>query len=492
MIRQEREKMLQDKREKNRMEQKQEQQDKTQQNKTKSGAVDMTTGSTTGHILGFALPMLVGYLFQQFYSMVDTVIVGKFVGVLALAGVGSTSAINFMIIGFCTGICAGFSIPIAQCFGARDYPQMRRFIANSMWISAGFAAVITVLVCLLTGGILTAMNTQSDIYDYAYDYIFIVFAGIPATILYNLSSSIIRSFGDSRTPVYFLLFSSVLNIILDLVTIIYFGMGVRGAAYATVISQLIAGILCTIYMYSRFPFIRGTGEERRPDLHCIRQLVYMGVPMGLQYTITAIGSVILQTAVNGLGYMAVAAVAAGSKIRLFFATPYDSLGGTMATFAGQNVGARKMDRVEDGIKKATLLGFGYSLFGLLVMILFGRPLTLLFIDGTETEIIRMSQFFLIVDASFGLLLTCVNVFRFCMQGMGFSGLAILAGIMEMIGRSAVAFIFVPVFGFRAACFASPAAWLFADFFLIPACFWCVRRLRVQFGEYESRRKKRAV
>ena len=462
------------------------------QNKAQRGAVDMTTGSVTGHILGFALPMLAGYLFQQFYSMVDTIIVGKFVGVLALAGVGSTSAINFMIIGFCTGICAGFSIPVAQRFGARDYSQMRRFIANSMWLSAGFAASLTVIVCLLTGAILTAMNTQSDIYRYAYDYIFIVFAGIPATILYNLSSSIIRAFGDSRTPVYFLLFSSVLNIILDLVTIIHFGMGVRGAAYATVASQLIAGILCTAYMYRRFPFIRGTKAESRPSLSCIRQLVCMGVPMGLQYTITAIGSVILQTAVNGLGYMAVAAVAAGSKIRMFFATPYDSLGGTMATFAGQNVGARKLERVEEGIKKASLLGFGYSLFGLLVMIFFGQQLAMLFVDGTEAEIIRMAHFFLIVDACFGVLLTCVNVFRFCMQGMGFSGLAILAGIMEMIGRSAVAFILVPIFGFRAACFASPAAWLFADFFLIPACFWCIRRLRVQFGAYENRKKRAAI
>ena len=455
-----------------------------------SGAVDMTSGPTLRHIIGFALPMLVGYLFQQFYSMVDTIIVGKFVGVLALAGVGSTSAINFMIIGFCTGICAGFSIPIAQCFGAQDYPQLRRFVANSMWLSAGFAAVVTTVVCLLTGGILHAMNTQSDIYPYAYDYIFIVFAGIPATILYNLSSSIIRSFGDSKTPVYFLLFSSALNIVLDLVTIIHFGMGVKGAAYATVFSQLLAGILCTIYMYRRFSFIRASREERRLDRRCLKQLVYMGVPMGLQYTITAIGSVILQTAVNGLGYMAVAAVAAGSRIRMFFATPYDSLGGTMATFAGQNVGARKMDRVEDGLKKAALLGFCYSIFGLFVMLFFGRQLAMLFVDGTETEIIGMAHFFLIVDASFGILLTCVNVFRFCMQGMGFSGLAILAGIMEMIGRSAVAFLLVPLFGFRAACFASPAAWLFADFFLIPACLHCIKKLRVQFGEYEGRKTGR--
>lgn len=453
---------------------------------SKRGAVDMTEGSATKHIIAFAIPMLIGYLFQQFYSMVDTIIVGKFVGVLALAGVGSTGAINFMIIGFCTGICAGFSIPISQCFGAKDYTGMRRYIANSVWLSAAFAVVITVLVCIFTGDILRLMNTQPDIYQYAYDYIFIVFAGIPATILYNLASSIIRSFGDSKTPVYFLLLSSALNIVLDLVTIIYFNMGAAGAAYATVFSQLVSGICCVIYMYRHFDIIHCSREEARIDKKCVRQLLFMGVPMGLQYTITAIGSVILQTAVNGLGYMAVAAVTAGSKIRMFFSTPYDSLGGTMATFAGQNVGARRMDRVEEGVKKAALIGCVYSVFALAVMAVFGRPLALLFVDAGETEILDMAKFFLIADASFGILLTCVNVFRFCMQGMGYSGLAILAGIMEMIGRSAVAFLLVPIFGYKAACFASPAAWLFADIFLIPACMWCIRQLRIQFGELHEK------
>lgn len=445
--------------------------------KSSGKANDMTEGSVTRHIISFALPMLLGYLFQQFYSMVDTIIVGKYVGVLALAGVGSTGAVNFMVIGFCTGICAGFCIPVSQCFGARDYSKMRRYIANSIWVSAAFALVLTLGVCAFTGSILHLMNTQDDIYSYAYTYIFIVFAGIPATILYNLASSIIRALGDSKTPVYFLLLSSGLNIILDLVSIAVLGMGVEGAAFATVFSQLVSGVLCAVYMYRHFDIVRCSKEEMAFNLGCIRRLLTMGLPMGLQYTITAVGSVILQTAVNGLGYMAVAAVTAGSKIRLFFDTPYDALGGTMATFAGQNVGAAKPDRVREGVVKAMLIGFAYSAVGIVIMIAAGRFLCGFFVDASETEIISMAKYFLIADASFGFFLTMVNVYRFAMQGMGFSGFAVLAGIMEMIGRSVVAFVFIPVFGFRAACYASPVAWIFADIFLVPACFGCIKRIK---------------
>ncbi len=443
----------------------------------KSAVVDMTEGPVTGHIISFALPMLLGYLFQQFYSMVDTIIVGKYIGVLALAGVGSTGALNFMVIGFCTGICAGFCIPVSQCFGARDMHKMRKFMANAIWVSAVIAAVLTAGVCAFTGRILHLMNTQDDIYDYAYIYIFIVFAGIPATILYNLVSSIIRSFGDSKTPVFFLLLSSGLNIVLDLVSILVLGMGVEGPAIATVVSQLISGVLCSIYMYKHFDIVHCSKAELEPDAGCIRRLLMMGLPMGLQYSITAIGSVILQTAVNGLGYMAVAAVTAGSKIRLFFYTPYDSLGGTMATFSGQNVGAGRLDRVKDGVLKATGLGFAYSIVGIVLMLALGNLLCGFFVDSGETEIIAMAKYFLVADAAFGFFLTIVNVFRFAMQGMGFSGFAVLAGIMEMIGRSAVAFVLVPIFGYAAACYASPVAWIFADIFLIPACFWCIRRLK---------------
>ena len=420
--------------------------------------LDMTKGRPVPLMLRFMLPLLLGNIFQQLYNMADTIIVGRYVGSDALAAVGSTGTIMFLITGFAQGITAGFSVVTAQCFGAGDHVKMRKYIANAAWISAAFAVVLTVMVCALTGRILHIMDTQPDIYDFAYDYIFIVFAGIPATILYNLASSIIRSLGDSKTPVYFLLLSSAVNIVLDLVTIAVFGMGVEGAAYATVFSQLVSGVLCTIYMYKRFDIIHFSGSEVSVDGKCIKRLVFMGVPMGLQYTITAIGSVILQTAVNGLGYMAVAAVTAGSKIRLFFCTPYDALGGTMATFAGQNAGAMKPERVKEGVIKATVIGFIYSAAGIVLMLILGDLLCGLFVDGDETVIISMAKYFLIVDACFGFFLTMVNVYRFAMQGMGYSGFAMIAGILEMIGRSAVAFVLVPVMGFTAACYF-PAATL---------------------------------
>lgn len=440
-------------------------------------AVDMTEGSTFIHIISFALPMFLGYLFQQFYSMVDTIIVGKFLGVHALAGVGSTGAISFMIIGFCTGICSGFSIPVAQAFGAGNRHSLRKYFAMSIWLTLFFSVFLTFFVCLFTADILRAMNTQQDIFRFAYDYIFIVFAGIPATLLYNLSSSVIRSLGDSKTPVYFLLLSSLLNIVLDLYTIAVLKMGVEGAALATVFSQLVSGILCTAYMFKRFEIIRIGRRDMTLSIGHMKRLILMGLPMGLQYTITAVGNVILQASVNGLGYAAVAATTAGSKIRLFFCTPYDALGGTMATFSGQNVGAKKPDRVKKGLREATLLGFGYSVIGLALMFIFGNSLCLMFLDPGETEIIEMAEFFLIADAAFGFFLTVVNTYRFSIQGMGYSGLAMLAGIMEMIGRSAVAFLAVPVFGFYAACFAAPLAWVLADMFLIPASASCIKKLR---------------
>ncbi len=278
---------------------------------------DMTTGSPMKLILGFATPLLFGFLFQQFYSVVDTIIVGQFLGLEALAGVGSTGSVNFMIIGFCMGVCNGFAIPVAHKFGARDYSSMRQFIANSMWLSGIFSIVMTAAVVLLCRNILTWMNTPEDIFEYAFVYIVIIFWGIPASYLYNLLSGIIRSMGDSRTPLMFLLLSSVLNIGLDLLCILVFNMGIAGAAIATVVSQLISGVLCLFYMKKKFEILEISKEEWKVNFSHMKVLCSMGVPMGLQYSITAIGGVILQTSVNSLGSVAVASVTAASRVSLF-------------------------------------------------------------------------------------------------------------------------------------------------------------------------------
>ena len=441
-----------------------------------SSAKDMTVGSPMKLILGFAVPLLFGFLFQQFYSVVDTIIVGKTLGVDALAGVGATGSVNFLVIGFCMGVCSGFAIPVAQKFGAKDYVTMRRFIANSVWLSIGFAAVMTVLVSIFCRQILTLMRTPEDILEYAYSYIVIVFIGIPATYLYNLLSGFIRSIGDSKTPLVFLVISSVLNIGLDLLLIMVFRMGVAGAAVATVLSQLISGILCLIYMYYKFDILIVRKDEWKADTHLMGILCSMGVPMGLQYSITAIGSVILQTAVNTLGSAAVAAMTAGSKVSMFFCCPFDALGSTMSTYGGQNVGAKRLDRIGKGLLSCSILGVVYSIAAFVIMYFFGDSLALMFLDAGETEILQNARMMLVINSAFFIPLTFVNVIRFLIQGMGYSTFAILAGVFEMVARTLAGVFLVPVFGYTGACFASPLAWILADLYLYPAYFHVMKRL----------------
>lgn len=429
---------------------------------------DMTKGNVFKLILGFSIPLLLGMLFQQFYSMVDTIIVGKYLGVNALAAVGATGSIYFMIIGFCMGVCNGFAIPVAQKFGGGRYKQLRKFVYNSGWLSAIFSAVMTVVVCILCRNILIWMRTPADIMDGAYSYIFVIFLGIPATYLYNLLSAIIRSLGDSKTPLVFLLISSVLNIVLDLFFIIYLKMGVAGAAWATVIAQGVSGVCCLIYMKKKYAVLKFESDEKHLDSYCIKRLCYMGVPMGLQYSITAIGSVILQTAVNGLGSVVVAAVTAGSKITMFIWCPFDALGSTMATYAGQNMGAGKLERIREGVRKSIIIGSVYSIIALGISALFGKDLALLFMDGNEAAILANVSTYLIITAIFYIPLCLVNVLRFSIQGMGYSTFAIFAGVCEMIARALCGVVLVPVMGYVGVCLAGPVAWIFADAFLIPA------------------------
>lgn len=453
-------------------------------NKTKS----LTVGSPTKLILSFAVPMLLGLLFQQFYNMADAIIVGKWLGVEALAAVGSVGSINFMVVGFCIGVCSGFAIPVAQCFGAEDFSRLRKFVANSVWLSVLFAGVMTVTVCIFCRPILEIMKTPTNIIDDAYKYIFAIFLGIPVTYLYNLLSGIIRALGDSKSPVYFLLISSVINIVLDIVSIGVFGMGVLGPAVSTVISQAISGILCLVYIIKKFEVLHVKKHEWKIDKSCIMPLLSAGLPMGLQYSITAIGSVILQTSVNTLGSDYVAAVTAGGKVSMFFCCPFDALGGTMATFAGQNIGAKKPTRIKRGIRSAIAIGAVYSVLAAVVLCLFGDTIALLFMDSDNVAILASVQKFLTVNSLSYILLALVNIVRFCIQGMGYSSLSIVSGVSEMIARGVMGFVLVPMFGYAAVCFANPLAWLMADMFLIPAFIYCFKRKKRRFGEYERQQE----
>lgn len=446
-------------------------------------ARSLTEGSPLKLILGFALPMLFGLLFQQFYNMMDTIIVGRMLGVDALAAVGSTGSVNFMILGFCIGVSNGFSIPVAQRFGAGDDSSMRRFVSNSIWLCFVFAVIITVTVCTLCHSILVWMNTPDSILPDAYSYIIIIFAGIPVTFLYNMASGVLRALGDSKTPVVFLVLSSIINIILDILMIR--PLGVAGAGYATVIAQCLSGFACLFYIITHFPILKMRPGEWKFRGQTARTLIIMGIPMGLQYSITAVGSVILQSAVNTLGASSVAAVSAATKTSMFFTTPYEALGSTMATYSGQNVGAGKPDRIDRGLKDAILLGFGYSVMAFAFLYFFGDTLALLYVNSGETVIIRQIHEFLIWNSAFFMALTLVNTVRFSIQGLGYSAFAIFSGVCEMFARTVGGLVLVPALGYFGACVSSPFAWICADLFLIPAYFHVMKKVRTRLPQPET-------
>lgn len=451
---------------------------------------DMTEGRPLRLIIGFAVPMLLGMLFQQFYSMVDTIIVGKFLGVGPLAGVGSTGSLNFLVIGFVSGICNGFAVPVAQMFGAREEGEMRRYVANGTWLCILFSIVLTAAVVVFCRPFLKLMQTPENIFSYAYTYIVIIFWGIPCTFLYNMLAGIIRSLGDSKTPVIFLAVSSMINIVLDVLFILVFHMGVEGPAFATVISQGISGLICLWYMKKKFTVLRISREEWKPRWYHIRKLCYIGIPMGLQYSVTAIGTLVIQSAINGFGSVAVAGVTAAQKIQGFLCCPYEALGMTMAAYCGQNIGAGRLDRIQRGVKDALLCGFAVSAVMMCVVFLGGRQLSMIFLDAPDGQVMDYSYRFLTVSALAYSLLTLVNVVRFAIQGMGFSVFAVTAGVFEMVARAVAGTVIVAATGFTGICLANPLAWLAADCFLIPAFFRCIRVMRRKMGYSEQ--KKRTI
>ena len=443
---------------------------------------DLTNGNPMKLVVSFAAPLLFGVLFQQLYSFVDTAIVGRYLGASKLAAVGATGSVNFLIIGLCLGFCSGFSIPIAQDFGAKNEPGLRRHVWHAVVLSAVISVLLGLAATLLCKPLLRLMNTPEEILDASASYIRIIFAAIPCCVLYNMASGILRALGDSKTPVFFLILASLVNIVLDLLLIIVFKMDVAGAAVATAVSQLVSGIGCVIVMQRRFPILRLQQEDKRLSLSTAGKMLGVGLPMGLQFSITAIGSVMVQTSVNGLGVDAVAAVSAASKLSALFACVFDALASTMATFAGQNMGARKLNRVNEGLRDAAILGTGYCVLAFLVVLLFVRPLLGLFVDSqAEAAVTDMGAQFLTINAAFYIPLLFVNIVRLSIQGMGYTRVAMLAGLFEMIARTAVAVLLVPAVGFTGACFANPAAWVLADLFLFPCYRRVMRALRIKTG-----------
>ena len=440
---------------------------------------DMTEGRPLGLILLFAVPLMLGSLFQQFYNMADTIIVGRFVGVEALAAVGSVGGLSYLVLGFVNGIACGFAIPLARCFGAKDEEGMRRFTANSVWLSILFGAALTVVTVALTRPILVLTNTPADIIDLADAYIRTIFAGIPFTLLYNVTSAFMRALGDSRRPLYFLLAASVLNVVLDIFFIQAFDAGVFGAALATVLSQGAAGLASLWYMARNFRTLAWSKEEGALSAAHCAELCRMGLPMGLQCSITAVGSIVLQAAVNGLGSAAVAAMTAGSKAGQILSVPLESIGTAMTTYTSQNLGAGSLPRVRQGVRTALGIGVVYSVASFVIFHFTDRAVIGLFLDAGQDPggaIMAQAREFLFWNSVFYIPLAVLIVYRYSIQGLGFSGLAMFAGVFEMFARGLVGFWMVPVFGYWAGCIASPVAWFAACFFLLPAYHVVMRRL----------------
>ena len=438
---------------------------------------DLTSGSPLKVILMFTLPLVLGNLFQQFYALADTIIVGRFCGVSALASVGATGSVNYLILGFVIGVCNGFAIPIAQLFGARDYKDLRRHVANAAWLCIAGSVVLTVATVALTRPMMELMQTPDDILDGAVVYIGWIFAGIPFIFLYNMVAAIMRALGDSKTPLYFLILTSALNIGLDLLFIIPFHMGVLGAALATDISQVISGVLSFAYLRRKFGVLKMEKGDIAYSKKACGRLLGIGVPMGLQCSITAIGSVIMQWAVNVLGSTAVAAVTAAGKTQSLLTVPLESVGTAMATYAGQNLGASRMDRVRQGVNSALLIILVYALASAFILHFTDVQIMSLFLDtAKEVDIVNMGREYLFWNSVFFIPLGALIVWRYTIQGLGFSTLAMMAGVAEMVARTAVAIVLVPILGYFGAELSNPAAWVAACLFLYPAYKWTCHQL----------------
>lgn len=438
----------------------------------KSAQSDMTSGSPMKIILWFTLPIFIGNVFQQFYNMADAVIVGKFVGNNALAAVGSTGTIMFLINGFVIGMTAGFTVLTAQKFGAGDERGIRKSVTGAAWLSLIVGLVLTAAFMVFMKPLLTLMNTPADIFADAYAYIMIISGGILAQMLYNLLASILRALGNSKVPLYFLILSAFLNIVLDLVFVIVFQMGAAGAAVATITSQGVSGLLCLVYIGKKVQqLLRMTKEDWKPQGTLLSAQLKVGIPMALQYSITAIGTMMVQSSLNILGSTLVAAYTAAGKIEQVVTQAYIAMGTTMATYGAQNMGAGDVPRIRQGFKACTIIGTVYSFIAAAFVMTAGKYMTYLFVSEDVGTIMNSVDIYLKCVGIFFIPLAVVNIYRNGIQGLGYGLLPMTAGIAELIGRGVFAVIAAGQRSYLGVCLASPAAWILAGGLLIAMYYY---------------------
>ena len=437
----------------------------------------MTVGRPSHNIMRFALPLIAGYLLQQLYTVADAAIVGHKLGVDALAAIGASWSVIFLIMGFCNGACAGFAIPVAQAFGAGDDRLMRRYAATAVRMASLTALVLTAVTTVACRPILRMVSTPSDIFRDAYIFLLLQLLSIPFTMAYNLLASLVRALGNAKQPFYYLITAALLNIVLDLLFLVVMGMGVEGAGIATMLSQALAAALCLRFIYRQMRQLIPQQGEWKGDRRLTAHLLANGIPMGLQFSITGLGFIMLQRANNALGTVCVAAFTASMRVKYLFTSVFENIGATMAVYCGQNIGARRLDRITTGIRDALLISLAYFVLTCLIIQPLAPKIMLLFVDAGETEIIAQAAMLIRINCWFYPVLGLLTVLRYSIQGMGYARLSVCSGVMEMLARGGVSLFLVPAFQFLGVCFGDPVAWMSADLFLLPAFFFILCRER---------------
>lgn len=436
---------------------------------------DMTVGNPVKLIISFMIPMCLGNIFQQFYNIADSIVAGQFIGVNALAAIGSTGSLMFFVTGWLNGVASGFAIIVAQMFGAKRYDRMRHYVAMSVYLMAVFSIVMTVGFEMANGTILHMMNSPAEVFGDVKGYMAVIYAGLGVTALYNALAAFLRALGDSKSPLYFLIISAVINVILDIVFIVVFGMGVEGCGYATVIAQGISAIFCLVYIVKRFPILHLKKEDFQVSMDSFKRLLALGIPMGLQFSITAIGTIMVQGAVNIYGPAHMAGFSAAGKIQNIVATVFVAFGATLATYVGQNRGAGKMERVRAGVRYTQYMVLAWSVFTMAVMFFLGKYLTYLFVSPSETDVINVAvTYFHTVFWAYPFL-GSIFIYRNALQGMGYGLVPMLGGIFELVARAGIVILVAGRTSFAGVCLSDPAAWLAALIPLIPYYIYVMKK-----------------
>ncbi len=417
-------------------------------------------------ILTFAIPLFIGNIFQQVYSMVDTMVAGYCLGDRAIAAIGVTSSLYALIIDLAWGLNSGFALIVTQAFGAHEPEKIRRSIGHMMVLDGLVAAVLTVLALVFLPSLLQLMNTPESIFGQAYSYIVVIFAGLAATICYNMFAGILRAFGNSRTPLYFLVFSSLLNIALDLLFVAVFHMGVTGAALATVAAQAASGVLAGTYVYRNYRDMMPAKEDFRLEKELAKEMLATGAAMGFMYSLVDLGSVIFQGAANALGETYIAAHTAARRIINILMQPMSGMMNAAGTFVGQNWGAKQKRRIRETLKKIWGMEIAWGLFSCLIVYLFGRSV-IQFVTGTQSaEVLNNAVMSLRIHLPFFPVLGVLLATRVSMQSMGQKTAPVISGVIELVMKIASALWLIPVFGFVGVCVTEPVTWVIMTVFLI--------------------------